>query len=171
MKKFIKKIKNTGVFDVTCPDCKYQNAVSSKFCEKCGRKFSESNPLPVRPIAVTKNNSFEMRKTVSPLPVYNSYFDGGLLQLIGWRVLGFLVTVFTFGICYPWACCMVYRWETKHMVIERKRLNFNGTAAQLFGKWILWWLAIIFTLGIFLFCLPIILKKWKMKHTTFLQRN
>ena len=29
------------------------------------------------------------------------YFDGGLLQLIGWHILGFLVTTFTFGICFP----------------------------------------------------------------------
>ena len=32
-----------------------------------------------------------------------SYFDGGLLQLIGWRILGGLVTALTLGICYPWA--------------------------------------------------------------------
>ena len=31
-----------------------------------------------------------------------SYFDGGLLQLIGCQILGFLVTAFTLGICYPW---------------------------------------------------------------------
>ena len=44
----------------------------------------------------------------------NSYFDGGLFQLIGWKILGFLVTVITFGICYPWALCMVYSWKVKH---------------------------------------------------------
>ena len=27
----------------------------------------------------------------------HSYFDGGLLQLIGWRILGFVVTVCTLG--------------------------------------------------------------------------
>ncbi len=59
-----------------------------------------------------------------------SYFDGGLLQLIGWRILGVLVTVFTFGICYPWALCMVYNWETKHTVINGKRLAFDGGVAQ-----------------------------------------
>ncbi len=32
-----------------------------------------------------------------------SYFDGGLLQLIGYRFLGMLVTVLTLGICLPWA--------------------------------------------------------------------
>ena len=62
-----------------------------------------------------------------------SYFDGGLLQLIGWRILGGLVTIFTLGICYPWAFCMIYRWEAKHTVINGHRLKFNGTALQLFG--------------------------------------
>ena len=40
-----------------------------------------------------------------------SYFDGGLLQLIGWKILGGLVTVCTLGICYPWAFTMLYNWE------------------------------------------------------------
>ena len=52
-----------------------------------------------------------------------SYFDGGLLQLIGWELLGLLVTIFTLGICYPWALCMVYSWRIKHTVIEGRRLN------------------------------------------------
>ena len=44
----------------------------------------------------------------------NSYFDGGLLSLLGWKILGGLITVVTFGICYPWALCMVYVWKIKH---------------------------------------------------------
>lgn len=38
----------------------------------------------------------------------SSFFDGGLLQYIGWTILGAIVTIFTLGICYPWALCMVY---------------------------------------------------------------
>lgn len=50
--------------------------------------------------------------TVSGIkPGGESHFDGGLLQLVGWLVLGFLITVCTFGICYPWAICLIYRWE------------------------------------------------------------
>ena len=96
-----------------------------------------------------------------------SYFDGGLLQLIGWKILGGLVTVCTLGICYPWAFCMVYRWEAKHTVINGRRLKFTGTATQLFGNWIKWLLLTIITFGIYGFCLNIKLVKWKTKHTEF----
>jgi uncharacterized membrane protein YjgN (DUF898 family) len=114
---------------------------------------------------------------VSNLPAVNinkpaatstdSYFDGGLLQLIGWNLLGALVTTLTLGICYPWAFCMVYRWEAKHTVINGQRLRFDGTGAGLFGLWIKWLLLSIITLGIYLFWVGISLKKWKTKHTHF----
>ena len=96
-----------------------------------------------------------------------SYFDGGLLQLIGWKIVGAFITVFTLGICYPWAVCMVYGWETKHTVINGKRLTFDGKAVQLFGNWIKWLLLTLITLGIYSFWLSISLRKWKTKHTHF----
>ena len=96
-----------------------------------------------------------------------SYFDGGLFQLIGWKLLGGLITLITLGICYPWAVCMVYNWEVKHTVIEGKRLEFDGKAIQLFGNWIKWLLLTIITLGIYGFWVGIKLKKWITKHTHF----
>ena len=96
-----------------------------------------------------------------------SYFDGGLLQLIGWHILGTLITAFTLGICYPWAVCMIYNWEIKHTVIEGKRLAFDGKAVQLFGNWIKWLLLCIITLGIYSFWINIAIRKWKTKHTHF----
>ena len=96
-----------------------------------------------------------------------SYFDGGLFQLIGWKLLGGLITLITLGICYPWAICMVYNWEVKHTVIEGKRLEFDGKAIQLFGNWIKWLLLTIITFGIYGFWVGIKLKKWITKHTHF----
>ena len=96
-----------------------------------------------------------------------SYFDGGLLQLIFWKILGAIITVLTFGICYPWALCMVYNWEVKHTVINGKRLEFDGHAIQLFGTWIKWLFLLIITFGIYSFWLSISLKKWITKHTHF----
>lgn len=97
-----------------------------------------------------------------------SYFDGGLLQLIGWRILGALVTAITFGICFPWSFCMIYRWETKHTVIDGRRLVFDGTSLQLFGNWVKWTLLTIITFGIYSFWLPIKFTKWKTRHTHFM---
>ncbi len=96
-----------------------------------------------------------------------SYFDGGLFQLIGWQLLGALVTVFTLGICYPWALCMVYGWKIRHTVIDGRRLTFTGKPIGLFGNWIKWLLLCVITVGIYGFWLGIALEKWKTKHTHF----
>ena len=96
-----------------------------------------------------------------------SYFDGGLLSWIGWNILGFLITICTLGICYPWALCLVYGWKINHTVVEGRRLQFNGSAIGLFGHWIKWFFFCIITLGIYSFWLNIALEKWKVKNTTF----
>lgn len=100
-------------------------------------------------------------------PESSSYFDGGLLQLIGTTLLGALVTLVTLGICYPWAVCMYYRWEAKHTVVDGRRMMFDGTAMQLFGTWIKWLLLTIITIGIYSLWLNIKLKQWIVKHTHF----
>lgn len=97
----------------------------------------------------------------------DSFFDGGLLQLIGWSILGLLVTILTLGICYPWALCMVYGWKINHTVIDGRRLKFTGSAIGLFGNWIKWLFLSIITLGIYSFWLRIALEKWKVKNTIF----
>ena len=97
-----------------------------------------------------------------------SYFDGGLLSYIGWIILDSLITSCTFGICYPWALCMIYGWKINHTVVEGKRLKFNGSAVGLFGNWIKWLLLIIVTLGIYGFWVHIKLEQWRVKNTTFL---
>lgn len=96
-----------------------------------------------------------------------SYFDGGLLQLIGWHLLGFLLVIITLGLGAPWANCMIYKWEASHTVINGKRLKFIGSGGQLFVHWIKWFLLTIITLGIYSFWLVIKLKQWRVKNTAF----
>ncbi|ACT33700.1 DUF898 domain-containing protein [Clostridium botulinum] len=97
-----------------------------------------------------------------------SYFDGGLLQLVGWTLLGTLITICTLGICYPWAVCMVFGWKINHTVINGRRLRFKGTAIGLFGSWIKWFILTIITFGIYSLWLGIALQKWKVKNTEFM---
>lgn len=114
------------------------------------------DPVPEKPVP----------NPVSELPP-PSEFDGNTWQLLGWRLLGLLLTVMTLGIAYPWTQVMIYRWETKHTTINGKRLYFDGTGLQLLGKSLLWLLLIIITLGIYLIFLPVSHHKWRAKHTRF----
>ncbi len=97
----------------------------------------------------------------------NSTFDGGLFEYFCIRVLGILITIFTFGICAPWAICMIYGWKINHTIVEGRRLKFTGTAVGLFGSWIKWLLLCIITCGIYSFWVFIALEKWKVENTTF----
>ena len=97
----------------------------------------------------------------------DSYFDGGVFQLLGWKILGGLVTVITLGICYPFAVNWLYSWEAKHTVIEGRRLKFTGSAGGLFGTWIICILLSIITLGIYAFYVPIKIKRWREANTFF----
>lgn len=96
----------------------------------------------------------------------DSYFDGGIISYIGWIIFGSLITIFTFGLAYPWAVVNIYRWEVNHTVINGKRLIFSGTGLGLFGQWIKWWFLIIITFGIYGFWIHIKLLQWKTKHTS-----
>ena len=98
----------------------------------------------------------------------NSFFDGGLLSYIGWNILGLILTTFSFGICYPWALCLVYGWKINHTVIDGHRMRFSGSALSLFGNWLKWFLLSIITLGIYFFWVNIKLEDWKAKNTNFI---
>lgn len=97
-----------------------------------------------------------------------SYFDGGLFELVIYRIMGFILTVFTLGLAYPWATCLIYKWEINHTVIDGRRLRFDGTGAELFGNWVKWLFLTIITFGIYGFWVVISVKKWQVKHTYFI---
>ena len=94
-----------------------------------------------------------------------SKFTGGLFGLIGINILGFIITLLTLGICYPWAVCLREKWYAKHTYVDGKQLVFDGTAIQLFGNYIKWLLLSIITCGIYSFWLGIKMKKWVVSHT------
>lgn len=94
-----------------------------------------------------------------------SYFDGGILDYIGYFILEALINLLTFGIATSRAVCMIQNWKTKHTVVDGQRLYFDGTGAQLFGNWIKWFLLTIITFGIYGFWLNIKMEQWIVKHT------
>ena len=93
------------------------------------------------------------------------HFDGGAATYIGTGILAMLVTVFTLGICYPFALVLRERWRAKHSYIEGQRLVFTGSAMGLFGNWIKWLLLSMVTLGIYLFWVGPRLAKWTWENT------
>ena len=96
-----------------------------------------------------------------------SYFDGKTIQMLGWRLLGLLLTGITLGIGAPWAHCMILRWEARHTVINGKRLCFTGHGLQLLGKFLLWGLLTLITFGIYAIFIPVRMHKWRVSHTQF----
>ena len=94
-----------------------------------------------------------------------SYFDGGILDYIGYSILVAIIFGHTLGIATPWAVCMMQNWEIKHTVVDGQHLYFDGTGAQLFGYWIKWFLLTIITFGIYGFWLNIKMEQWIVKHT------
>jgi uncharacterized membrane protein YjgN (DUF898 family) len=95
-------------------------------------------------------------------------FKGGAATFIGTAILGFLLTLFTAGILYPFAMVLRERWRAKHSFIDGKQLVFTGSAWGLFGRWLLWLLLAIVTAGIYLFWVGPRIQKWKWEHTDFL---
>lgn len=94
-------------------------------------------------------------------------FDGGAGTYLGTVLLGFLITVLTLGICYPFSLVLMQRWRCKHTYIDRQQLVFTGSAAGLFGQWIKWFLLSVITVGIYLFWVTPKLQKWITENTEF----
>jgi uncharacterized membrane protein YjgN (DUF898 family) len=94
-------------------------------------------------------------------------FDGGAATFVGTALLGMLITVVTFGICYPFAMVLMERWRAKHSYIDGRRLVFTGSAWSLFGNWLKWLLLSIITLGIYLFWVVPRITQWKWEHTDY----
>ncbi|MCB0968129.1 MAG: DUF898 family protein [Ilumatobacter sp.] len=73
-----------------------------------------------------------------PTPADGDFrFDGGAATFWGTALLGLVITVFTLGICYPFAVVLMERWRAKHTFIEGRQLKFTGSAFGLFGRWLL----------------------------------
>lgn len=95
----------------------------------------------------------------------DSYFDGGLLGLIGVNFLTSFLTIISLGLLYPFVICYKQKWLAKHTIINRKKLSFKGTSLSLVGHYLLWWFLTLITFGIFALWLPIKIWQWQAKNT------
>ena len=175
-----------------CPGCGKFLSNNVEKCPNCGALLRASAKVTVKPVkeepkkaapkveedkvvvskapAVVKKGSdpviftrYEKVYVEEPLGFDSvSYFDGELHQLVGWTLLGLLVTVLTLGICFPFAYAYRVRWECKHTVIRGYREVFDGKVSSIFGKWVLWYFLTIITLGIYGWWNPIRFRKWKV---------
>lgn len=96
-------------------------------------------------------------------------FDGGAATYLGVGILGAVITVVTFGICFPFALVLLEQWKAKHTIIDGERLIFTGSAWSLFGNWVKWLLLIIITLGVYSFWVYPRLQRWKVENLDFAQ--
>lgn len=85
----------------------------------------------------------------------DSYFDGKVLEWLGYRILAFIITAVTFGIANAWAEKLLIAYTIDHTVYNGKRLKFEGTGASLFVQKFKWIFLTIITLGIYGFWIPI----------------
>lgn len=96
-----------------------------------------------------------------------SYFDGGIVEYVLYKIVGVIVSAITFGLCAPWAIVIIEKWRCEHTVIDGKRLVFVGSATNLFAQWIKWLFFTIITFGIYSFWLYIKTQQWIVKNTHF----
>ena len=94
-------------------------------------------------------------------------FTGGAANYFGTSLLAFLITVFTLGICYPFALVLMERWKAKHATISNKKVVFTGTGLGLFGLWLKWFFLTLITLGIYSFWVGPQIQKWKWENLAF----
>ena len=128
------------------------------------------NNEEVKETKVEKFEEVEVYQEVEPIKKEvrtDSYFDGSLIELIGWRVLAFLITLVTLGIAAPWGECMLYSYQMKHTVYNGKRLKFEGTGGDLFVNKFKWVLLTIITFGIYAIFIPVKKTKWVISNLHF----
>lgn len=94
----------------------------------------------------------------------NSYFDGGVLGMIGTSLLANLVMCIPF-VGFAWSDIIRLRWETRHTVVDSRRLIFNGRIGDLFVKYLLWGILSAVTFGIFAWFVPVKALRWQTEQT------
>lgn len=78
-----------------------------------------------------------------------------------------LLLLFTFGLAYPWAVTMFYKWKASHTYIDGRQLKFVGSGGELIGMWIWWFILTVVTLGLYSLVWYPRFVKWVTERTVF----
>lgn len=96
-----------------------------------------------------------------------SYFDGGSFTYFGYGLLSGLLLMITCGLSYPWVMAMLQKWDTKHQVINRRRLVFSGSGLEFLGEYLIIVILSVITCGIYAPWGTVRLNKYIVRHTDF----
>lgn len=126
----------------------------------------EEKPTKQNKYEEVKFQEVEIKREVKETRT-DSYFDGKVLELIGWKLLAYLITCVTAGIAYPWGKCMVYRYQFSHTIYNGKRLKFEGNGGDLFVNRFKWIFFTIITFGIYGWWVPAKKANWVISNIHF----
>ena len=101
----------------------------------------------------------------------NFSFDSGAGSYTPTALIGWFITLISFGLAYPWALCMFHKWRTKHHIIDGVRLKFYGTGFSSIFVWIIWWFLSLITFGFYILWVIPSLNKWVVEHTDYADLN
>ena len=104
-------------------------------------------------------------------PIYanekESYFDGDGFAYLGYGLLKNLLLLVTCGLSYPWVMVMLQKWDTKHQVINRRRLVFSGSGLGFLGEYLIIFILSVITCGLYSPWGTVRLNKYIIRNTDF----
>lgn len=96
-----------------------------------------------------------------------SCFDGGSLEYLGYGLLGGVLLMITCGLSYPWVMTMLQKWDTKHQVINRRRLVFSGSGLGFLGEYLIIFILTVITCGLYAPWGTVRMNKYIIRNTDF----
>ncbi|MEZ4438221.1 MAG: DUF898 family protein [Polyangiaceae bacterium] len=101
---------------------------------------------------------------------YQVQFRGQGGDLFGKMIVGYLLTMITFGIYMPWFLCQMRKWFYDQSTIvangqQAGRLEFFGEGGELFGTFLLGMFLTIITCGIYKSWFDVTLAQYWARHT------
>lgn len=96
-----------------------------------------------------------------------SDFDGKSIQYFGYGLLNLILIMCTLTLAFPWTMSIIQKWDTKHQLINGKRLYFDGTGGGFLKEYIIIFLLTLVTLGIYYPWATIRMNKYIYRHTHF----